>query len=220
MLKIGLLIDSVILPAWIIELIKKINTIEFFEIKLIILNNESTKNKYSKNKMSSGYKRHFYNVLTALDRVFSDYKHNALKLENSISLIADIPQLILEINDQINSDITAEIKKYNIDVFLQLGKNKIQNGVSIHSKNGIWTYDHGNNDNPKNYSSGFWEVINYKPLTCSCLHIYHRNNEKVYKFVSNVSVYKSIFGLCQYKSDPLEECIRNYKRTEIFIFYG
>ena len=155
-IKIGLLIDSNNLEAWIHEIIRIIKSFDYAILELVLRNksDEPTKKKHS---------RGLYNLYRYLDSKMNNPRPNALEKIDASNLLAGIPRIDVDETQSlpiINESLTETIKNYKIDLFLQFGFANIDKlSLSKTSKYGIWYFFHGDIENPENTPPGLMEVL-------------------------------------------------------------
>jgi hypothetical protein len=185
-LKVGLLVDSFEVSAWVFEMIRIINESKYAEIKLIVINdspkaipNNNLVEKICNNRGRFGYLlvRKILEVLydNLIDRSSSLSDCNELKdsktiLDKNIHIINVLPTMKKH-SDQFSVEKLEEIKNQNLDVLIRLGFRILRGDILSAAKFGVWSFHHGDNVVNRGGPAGFWESMQNWPETGSILQI-------------------------------------------------
>lgn len=173
-LRIGLLMDALEIPAWAYLMLDRIKHSDYAAIRLIVLNEsqETKRNIFSRILDDRNFLLHI--AYSRFENRLFKLTPNAFETRCAIKLLANIPTIkvrtkqtkhIHSITDQ---DI-EEIKKYEIDVFIRLGFRIPKGKILESSRFGVWSYRHGDNHLNRGGPAGFWEVLESQPTTESVL---------------------------------------------------
>ena len=182
-LRVGLILDSYLLPKWASMMLEILIKSNYAQIVLLLVIPESNNSKNS-------FKNFIYRKYCDLEYKRAKFKDNAIKLTSSHDILSGIPEL--EIDPQVmeegslleNGDI-KQIEQYNLDVLILLSDNKPQDDTLLRlAKYGLWFLPHFSDNNGK-ISAGFWEVVNNIPTTESELIIQNKEHPV------GISVFKS-----------------------------
>jgi hypothetical protein len=209
-LRIGLLMNSYIIDAWIYQLINKIQESDFANITLIVLNNSKKKNLT--NRTHKNQNKILYNLYLRYENFFFHPTPNAFEKKDSSIILKGVPVLKLQPFEKEFSDYFSDldikrIKEYNIDVFIKFGFRNLMGDILTVSKFGIWSYYHDDDRVIRGEPSGFWEVFENHPITGSILQIisedfndsiilyrsFSATNKSSISYNKNIYYWKSLF---------------------------
>lgn len=168
-IRIGLLIDSYKLPAWIVEMIKRIAAIDNVEICLIILNDFSLGNKSAVNHAYPWG----YDLYAKLDKILykalpkADAPADLYPIVKSLPLVKVAP-IISEKKRSISNNDMNVIRPYHLDVLIQLGFQNITGEILDLPRLGVWVLD-CYQDKPVPFSPGAVQFFNNEVVTGSAV---------------------------------------------------
>jgi len=163
-LKIGLLLDSYQVPAWVFEMIHKLINSSFCEIVLVVKNKDCNDPKISLlKKIILKRKTILYSLFTKLENKFVKCKPDAFELKDLRDILNNVETLEVtpirnKFRDIINDNDIEIIKKNNVDIFIRLGFRILSGEILKVAKYGVWSYHHGDNKVNRGGPPGFWEV--------------------------------------------------------------
>ncbi len=152
-LKIGIVLNSMVVPLWVNRLLKKIIEDENLDLKLILSNKEFSNKQFKKPLL--------YRIHEGLEKIVFRNFTNFNKTTDISDLIRNIDEVSFS-NDLIESK--EVILAYQLDVIINMSSCKEQNtGIRL-AKFGVWTY-YVENQNPVNTNSGiYWKVVKRYPV--------------------------------------------------------
>ncbi len=168
-LRLGILVDSYLMPAWIYCSIERVFNSNHVELSLIIFN-ENKSVLYENRKNLKNGRSIVYRVFNEIDeRIFIKGK-NALESINAEKLLSGVPAIKVKPIKKGNADFIEaakidEIREYGLDILLKIGFDTLSGEILTAAKYGVWAY-HFEGD-----PLGFWEVIQAQPETKSDLRI-------------------------------------------------
>jgi hypothetical protein len=74
-------------------------------------------------------------------------------------------------SDYFSQDEVENIKRHEVDVLIRIGFRILRGDILKASKYGIWSYHHGDNTVNRGGPPGYWESVEYWPVTGSILQI-------------------------------------------------
>lgn len=158
-LRIGILLDNNLIPAWSYKMLEAIIKSSSSEIVLIVKNTP-------KNKITQGNENILFKLFTKLDKKLFKFTPNAFELKNILNILnIDTIEVIpnqLKLSDQIQEIDLIEIKKYKIDVFLKLGFRKLSGDILKSARYGVWCIVDGDNKIDGSGIQWFWKIIENK----------------------------------------------------------
>lgn len=176
-LRIGVLLDSYEVPAWIYKMMEEILTSPACSVVLVV------KNKAAETKPATGFlkklidnrKTILHSFYTKLDIRFQKSSPDAFAPKD-ISGILKAPTIEVEPKltkhcDYINDTDIEKINEYKVDIFIRLGFRILKGKILNASRYGVWSYHHGDSKVNRGGPAGFWEVIEKWPETGVVLQI-------------------------------------------------
>ena len=166
-LKLGILLDSYQIPAWIYHSLERVVNSSQVEILMVILN--------EKKNFEDANGRNLRNRRTVLYELFNKTDErifisgpNALEIMNAEKLLSSIPVIKVkplkrEMTYYIEPSDIDEIREIGLDIFVKIGFGMLRGDILTASKYGVWTYWF------EGYPPGFWEVVKGQPETKSYL---------------------------------------------------
>lgn len=163
-LRIGLLIDDYLIPAWAFKMLENINSSDHSEIVLIV------KKKTIKKEKKSIFKKFLENRNSIVFTLFQKFDNllfrnspDAFELKD-IRKICDCDEIEVftketKFSDTVLKDDIEKIISHNVDVFIRLGFRILRGEILNSSKYGIWSYHHGDNSVNRGGPAGAWEVL-------------------------------------------------------------
>jgi hypothetical protein len=175
-LKLGILLDSYDIPAWIYRMLEQIAASNHAEILLVILNGDT---RNTSRHISRSLKYAVHSLFQKIDQKVFSRRPDALALRNSRHLLSTAPSLTvnpLQNGNQYtlrDSDIN-EIQGYRLDILIKIGFRNFSGNIGQCSKYGVWVNDFFNQ---AEYPPGFWEVMEGKAETVTTLRILGNEGE-------------------------------------------
>lgn len=178
-LRIGILLDSCILPAWCFKMLEEINSNPGSEIILIVKSIPEKKKEISLlSRMLAKRDSFLYYLFNKIENKLVKLIPDAFELKDISSILSANTIKTLEVNpirtkfsDKISEIDLKEIEKYNIDIFIRMGFRILRGDILKTAKYGVWSYHHGDNKVNRGGPAGFWEVFQNKPETGVVLQI-------------------------------------------------
>jgi hypothetical protein len=167
-LKLGILLDSFDVPAWVDNIIRQVVNGNAGEFKLVILNDGPKKSDKSNGNTI------VYSIFNRIDEIICTKEPNPFTLKSAAELFCNVPIIKLtsiKINNDwsINAADIKKIKEYQLDVLIKFGFEYLQCDTFNVSKFGTWFYYHGDDRIMKGGPPGFWEVVENWSETGSAL---------------------------------------------------
>jgi len=180
-IRVGLLLDSYFIPAWIYKSIELINTSLHSEIVLSIIDDGIKPKKRFFSKIFNNWESIFMILYAKADSII-------FKINPSASESLDIRDIIncneikvkpkkTKFSDIINEKDTSEIKTYNLDVIIRVGFRILRGSILESAKLGVWSYHHGDNtvttdsiSITRNNNRNLWKSTTLLPRSLKKLH--------------------------------------------------
>jgi hypothetical protein len=175
-LKLGLLLDSFIIPAWEFNSLERVINLDCVEICIIILRGHEDSPQIDTDLFFSEKHNYIYRLFNFIDKKFFLRGADALAVKNVQKLFVNTPTIRVEpiSNDKfgcIPPSVIAELINYDLDILIRMGFEILTGDILTVARYGVWSYSfidtHSSSSNP----IGFWEVINRIPETGSILYI-------------------------------------------------
>jgi len=210
MIKIGLMVNSDEIPLWANLMIEEILKLNFVKISVIFKDNSK---KDSKKRLNGKLKEKIlYNWYLSYERKrFRPIKN--LNINEKIKKLKNIEEIevfpILKNSTcYLSDEKIEEIKKYDLDLIIRLGDNKVSGKILSITKFGVWSYNSKNNNFNKIKFSSFWKILKNKSITNVNLYLDSDLNNQI--------ISKSITA-----TDPLyitrNEINKSWKKVELIL---
>lgn len=167
-LKLGVLLDSFDVPAWVYSVIQRIVNENSGEFALVILNDDEGKSNATKRNTG------IYSIFNRIDEKLFIKRPDPFAPKNVAKLLTDVP-VIRMLPAQANHVWTLKeadieiIRKYRLDILINFGFENFQFETLNASKYGTWFYYHGDDRIMRGGPPGLWEVVENWPETSSAL---------------------------------------------------
>jgi hypothetical protein len=167
-LKLGLLLDSFDVPAWVNTVVRRVADDNAGEFVLVVLNANS--DKLQKNNRSTIV----YSIYNRIDEKLFTKEPSPFALKNIAELFSNVPiikaaPIIKDNNSFLSESDIQYIKKYQLDILIKFGFENLQFETLDVSKYGTWFYYHGDDRIMKGGPPGFWEAVENWSETGSAL---------------------------------------------------
>ena len=148
-LRIGLMADSLTLPAWAASIVDHVQKSNFAKIELVILNPADS---------SKPDDALLYRLYLSWDAKRCGIVNDPERPVDCSSGLKACPIVSFSPTEM------SAIRDHNLDIILKFGSNTFEGGISQAARYGIWSYDHDNGGAPY-----FWEVYERRPLSSRSL---------------------------------------------------
>ena len=183
-LRIGVLLDGFVQPAWIASVFDHIARCDFASIELVILNGET----FGKPDAPAGpraplpvrllqrlrdpnrRKRFLYGLYTELEARKCNLDNDPFAPVDCEAALANAEQLVVQpiskgFVQRFSPEDLGRVQERNLDVMLRFGFNIIRGGILEAARYGVWSYHHGDNDWYRGGPSHFWEMYENHPVS-------------------------------------------------------
>ena len=164
-LRVGILLNQDMIPAWSYKMIQQINNSYYAEIVLIVKNNSNNSNQKESlfKKIIQKFNTLIYLVYVRLDNKLYKTKPNAFSTENIKNILntktIQVTPKKTKFRDIINDEDISKIRNENIDVFIRMGFRILSGDILKVAKYGVWSYHHADNSVNRGAPPGFWEIL-------------------------------------------------------------
>jgi len=188
-LRIGLLLDSTVLPRCFAEVVDHIVRSDFAELKLLVFNNEAQREaSRPRQKRSAARKvidtlvdrkrrrRLFFSLYQRWDQRHINQADDPLALVDCSSCFEQIDSIsVTPITKGFVHRFPAEsierIREAHLDVLIRFGFNILRGDILTAARYGVWSYHHGDNDYYRGGPAYFWEVYEDNPISGAILQV-------------------------------------------------
>jgi hypothetical protein len=175
-LRIGLLMDSLNVPAWTCALIENVLRLNCARVVLVVLNDGESRRPRQESWLSrqiQARKTLLYNLYWLMEERLFKCSPDASEPKDVSVLLAGIPLIKVRPRRTSHSDYFEDrdveaVRGANVDVLIRLGFRIVRGDILNAARFGIWSYHHGDNDVNRGGPPGFWEVIE-KSRTTGCV---------------------------------------------------
>jgi hypothetical protein len=173
-IKVGLLVDELSMPAWVVRMLDLIVHESRAEIALVVRNACGDVSKDTGREHAGDVGGLLFSAWRRLDKRLSGVRRDAFGIVdvsamlNSVSKIDVCPEHIGSF-DYLRKEDLDEISGYDITVFLQLGFRTLRGGILDAAPCGIWTLRYGADPVGQSDLGGVLEVLRGSPTTSSTL---------------------------------------------------
>ncbi len=154
-LKIGILIDDVVINMWEYKILNKILNTDSSELKLVIRDG-------AKHVDQEGEKYPFiYRFHEKIDRYLFKHKFDYDTRIDISDIIGEVPSSSF---DSKSGDAIIDSHKQDLDVILNFGVLLSKSSLLDLPKYGIWSYRIGKTPKARDHFAGYWETMKNLPL--------------------------------------------------------
>lgn len=183
-IRVGLILDSFDVPIWTYYLIKKLKESDYITISDIIYNSKSISKKNMENLVIQKAKKKtnwLLNLYEKYERKRINLVEDLIDSKNCKKILEEILMekeihKTRECNEFSDNIINEQLKKYDLDVIINLSFKNISESMLNRSRFGVWSYRCMNNSD-KIDMTGFWEVYENRPVTCTILEMLKEKND-------------------------------------------
>ena len=157
-LRIGLLLDSFTVPAWIYGIIQRIVNGNSGKVTLVVLNDNSAKPAKSKRNTS------IYTIYNRIDEKLFTKKPDPLNPIDATDLLTNVP--VMHVLPKQNGDVSflsvtdvENIRACQLDILIKFGFDDLLLETLNAARYGTWFYYHGDDRIMRSGPPGFWEVV-------------------------------------------------------------
>jgi hypothetical protein len=174
-LRVGLLVDSLVQPAWVARALERVVEQGVGEFVLVVRN--AARPAPATGSRLAGYWRNRRHLLyAAYQRIDRAYKADPdpFAVQDVSSLLAGVPVVDVVPRQTRNTDVfedadVARIRDARVDVLVRLGFRILRGDILNAARYGIWSWHHGDNTRYRGGPPCFWEVMEGEPVTGTIL---------------------------------------------------
>ena len=165
-IRVGLMMDSFDVPAWQSLMLSKVQSSEFAQVVLVVINEVGPAVRGRKLPSLPHLLHTFYGVV---DTRFWGPEPDAFAATSVTELLGGVP--IVEVaprqtkfSDLIEDADIERIKEYRLDVLVRLGFRILRGRILTAevARCGVWSYHHGDNMVNRGGPPGFWRSSSHR----------------------------------------------------------
>jgi hypothetical protein len=161
---LGLLLDSIIVPAWEFYSIERILELNCMEICLIVVNQSKRIDQSNTHLYKNDNHHIIYRLFYKLDYKLFHRDEDAFLGKDLQDILVNIPILDvktyeLEGCEYFEQQDVEAIRNYQLDILIKLGFDKLQGEILSSSKYGVWGFSYSDIRLNRREPAGYWEVV-------------------------------------------------------------
>lgn len=175
LVRLGLLVDSLVQPAWIASCLEEVARRGDARIVLIVRNGSRSLPRPS-SRLASWWKNRRYLAYALYSRLdgLRSVARDPFQPTDLGKTLADIPVLDVvprttRFADYFEPGDVDRIRERDLDVAVRFGFRILRGDALQIARYGVWSYHHGDNRMYRGGPAGFWEVMLGDPVTGSML---------------------------------------------------
>jgi hypothetical protein len=166
MLRIGVMLDSFHVPAWVASLLTEIERSGVARIELVVLNAEPRQSSFQ--RLLAARQRFLWLLYDRIDRWIVrrllKIRQDAFDSVDVAPLLAGrttltVTPLCKGFSQRFDESSTAAVKAADLDVLLRFGFRILRGDVLKTARYGVWSYHHGDNREYRGGPAMFWEMF-------------------------------------------------------------
>jgi hypothetical protein len=174
-LRVGLLVDSLVVPAWVARVVDDIQRSDVAEVALVVVN-QAPRPRRSLRRLVAERGRLLHKAYMALDARLFRVPQNPFRRRDLAPALAGVPALPVtpeqtRHSDYFPADAVQAIRDARLDVAFRFGFRILRGDVLKAARHGVWSFHHGDNLVNRGSPPGFWEVVEREPVTGSILQV-------------------------------------------------
>lgn len=185
-IRVGLLLDALVAPAWVVRMVELIVACPHAELVLVVLNGTAPADADDAG-LPGRLRRNWRRLPEALVRKVADQMHDTLisrrhhlpdaqKSTDVTQFVSGVPSITIQPerskwSDRFSDDDLARIRAHRPDVLLRCGFRILRGGILAAAKLGVWSFHHGDNRVNRGGPPCFWETMENWPETGTTLQI-------------------------------------------------
>ncbi len=173
-LRIGLLLDSLVVPRWIESIIATIRASDYASVELVVLNDSPSTAPSIRDRLRQLPLVPFL-VYAKLDQgAFGrKVKHHAFTPMPVGELLSDVPTLRVAPRRgtpvRLADNEVDAVRAHDLDVLLRFGFRNLGGRILEAARHGVWSYHHGDDRKYRGGPALFWEMAHRDPVSGTSL---------------------------------------------------
>lgn len=175
-MRVGLLLDSLEVPAWIQRAVREVVRSPYADVVLVVIRSEAEPAAKRRSLGRSRWRYFLFDAYERFDRCwFSDGRLDPFELMTLAPLIADVTRVegttVASDGRALSAVAIAAIRDQNLDVLLRFGFESLRDIPPGIAKHGIWSVDASRTEGESGILGGFWEVLRGSAINESTLDV-------------------------------------------------
>ncbi len=163
-IRIGLLIDGYMIPAWAYEMLRILKDSNYAEITCIVSRITEEPKRPPFIRRVWNLRNHILYILVSNYDLKKNHLYSTAFVSKNLKEIIQCEELSVKpietkFSDRICKEDVKKIKEKNVDVFIRLGFKILRGDILNSAKYGIWSFHHGDNTVNRGGPAGVWEVL-------------------------------------------------------------
>lgn len=174
-LRLGVLLDSDQVPAWMYHALEQVVRSGCAEFSLLVLDDRRPPQKRTLGRLWNARHEVGYRILSALDERLFPSEPDALAPRSALELLPDVPVLEVSPNQWSRSEwpgasVADKIRARGVDILVDATGRVPCGSILDAARYGVWSYYHSDDRAKRGGPPGFWEAVNNWPETGTTLH--------------------------------------------------
>ncbi|MGB8260447.1 MAG: hypothetical protein WCE75_08855, partial [Terracidiphilus sp.] len=175
-LRVGLLLDGPVQPAWVAEVLEDLTRCDFVRVALVVYNGERAGRPRRGPDTALDRRSLLFNLYARWDRAGLNPEEDPFRPTDLSRLLKDldsievVPERRRFVHRFAEPDI-ERIRERNLDVLLRFGFNILHGEILTAARYGIWSYHHGDSEFYRGGPAYFWETVAGEPVTGAMLQV-------------------------------------------------
>ena len=179
MLRIGIMLDSYMVSAWIGKIVEDIQHSDIARIALVIRNTPPpppAQRPGLRKRLQNHWKLTLYHAYEARDYQRNKSGDDAKASQDLSATLSEIPSLTVlplrkGFTDRFSEPDLAAVQAADLDVIFRFGFRIVRGGVLSAARFGIWSFHHDDNLEYRGGPPLFWEIFEGNPISGTVLQI-------------------------------------------------
>lgn len=169
-LRIGLLLDSLTVPAWIAHIVADIQNCGFAGVEFVVVNCEQLARPPFFARLRKRVRHLLYDTYVQRDVRRRRGADSPFQPQDIAGQLSGIP--VMKVRPRRSGAVhrfrTLDVKRIGeaqLDVLLRFGFNILRGEILSAARQGVWSYHHGDSDAYRGGPPLFWEIYEGNPVT-------------------------------------------------------
>jgi hypothetical protein len=170
MLRIGVMLDELTVPAWVEHVLSQVQASSIARIELLILNGERREPPTLPQRVSRLWRGSLFDRYMQWDQARFRRTGSPFEPRDASPLLSTVPRLVSNPIRRVHEhrfpeDELKAIRAAELDVLLRFGFRIIRGDILRAARYGVWSYHHGDNLRFRGGPCAFWEMYQACPET-------------------------------------------------------
>ncbi|MGA2927878.1 MAG: hypothetical protein ABSG43_18155 [Solirubrobacteraceae bacterium] len=177
-LRVGLMLDSLTVPAWVAHVVQQLTDAEFVAPALVVLNAQTPARERPFSRLRAPRRQRLaFNLYQRIDARLFAAVPDAFAPRQIATALAAVPVLSVcplrpkPFEHRFSAEAIDRIRAADLDVLLRFGFNIIRGEILKCARYGVWSYHHGDSREYRGAPDFFWEMYERNPVTGTVLQV-------------------------------------------------